>query len=387
MDPIKIGLIGFGRMGGFYLDEMLKSGKWEIAYVCDLSPESRELARRLVPGAQIVSDEQLIFDDPEVQVVGLFALADSRKEQIAKAVATGKHIISEKPIAESIEKEWQAVELAEKSNVLSTVNLYLRNSWYHKTIKNFIEQGEIGELAIIRVCHMTPGLAPGEGHEYEGPAFHDCGMHYVDIARWYAGSEFRSWHAQAIRMWDYKDPWWLQCHGTFENGIVFDITQGHVYGQLAKDQTHNSYIDIIGTKGIARMTHDFKTAVVELRGVTQTHRIERPFGGKNIDVLCDLFARSIESGVREESLPRLRDAAIASEYAWRFIQDARSHEMPSIGDLATLEEIRERRRTMKNGYGLLLRIAQVVGRLHCRPQGRRHVLHRLPLHGGPGDAP
>lgn len=135
MDPIKIGLIGFGRMGGFYLDEMLKSGKWEIAYVCDLSPESRELARRLVPGAQIVSDEQLIFDDPEVQVVGLFALADSRKEQIAKAVATGKHIISEKPIAESIEKEWQAVELAEKSNVLSTVNLYLRNSWYHKTIK------------------------------------------------------------------------------------------------------------------------------------------------------------------------------------------------------------------------------------------------------------
>lgn len=347
MDPIKIGLIGFGRMGGFYLDEMLKSGKWEIAYVCDLSPESRELARRLVPGAQIVSDEQLIFDDPEVQVVGLFALADSRKEQIAKAVATGKHIISEKPIAESIEKEWQAVELAEKSNVLSTVNLYLRNSWYHKTIKNFIEQGEIGELAIIRVCHMTPGLAPGEGHEYEGPAFHDCGMHYVDIARWYAGSEFRSWHAQAIRMWDYKDPWWLQCHGTFENGIVFDITQGHVYGQLAKDQTHNSYIDIIGTKGIARMTHDFKTAVVELRGVTQTHRIERPFGGKNIDVLCDLFARSIESGVREESLPRLRDAAIASEYAWRFIQDARSHEMPSIGDLATLEEIRERRRTMK----------------------------------------
>ncbi len=360
MDPIKIGLIGFGRMGGFYLDEMLKSGKWEIAYVCDLSPESRELARRLVPGAQIVSDEQLIFDDPEVQVVGLFALADSRKEQIAKAVATGKHIISEKPIAESIEKEWQAVELAEKSNVLSTVNLYLRNSWYHKTIKNFIEQGEIGELAIIRVCHMTPGLAPGEGHEYEGPAFHDCGMHYVDIARWYAGSEFRSWHAQAIRMWDYKDPWWLQCHGTFENGIVFDITQGHVYGQLAKDQTHNSYIDIIGTKGIARMTHDFKTAVVELRGVTQTHRIERPFGGKNIDVLCDLFARSIESGVREESLPRLRDAAIASEYAWRFIQDARSHEMPSIGDLATLEEIRERRRTMKNGYGLLHRHPRIA---------------------------
>ena len=40
MDPIKIGLIGFGRMGGFYLDEMLKSGKWEIAYVCDPAHKS-----------------------------------------------------------------------------------------------------------------------------------------------------------------------------------------------------------------------------------------------------------------------------------------------------------------------------------------------------------
>ena len=105
-------------------------------------------------------------------------------------------------------------------------------------------------------------------------------MHYVDISRWYAGCEYKTWHAQAIRMWDYPEPWWLQCHGTFENGVVFDITQGHVYGQLSKDQTHNSYIDVIGTKGIARMSHDFKTAVVELRGVNETHRIEKPYGGK-----------------------------------------------------------------------------------------------------------
>ena len=81
--------------------------------------------------------------------------------------------------------------------------------------------------------------------------------------------------------------------------------------------------------------------------MTQTHRIERPFGGKNIDVLCDLFAQSLETGVRNESLPSFRDAAIASEYAWRFLQDARTHDMPAIGDLGELEEIRDRRRTMK----------------------------------------
>lgn len=50
MNPIKVGLIGFGRMGGFYLEEMQKSGKWDIVYICDVSPASRELAQRLSPG-------------------------------------------------------------------------------------------------------------------------------------------------------------------------------------------------------------------------------------------------------------------------------------------------------------------------------------------------
>lgn len=360
MSKIKVGLIGFGRMGEFYLNEMKKSGKWEIAYICDISPATRTYAESIIPEAKVVSDWNIIFNDSQVQAVVLSALADTRKEFIRMAIESGKHIIAEKPIAACLKDEWETVSLQESSNVLATVNLYLRNSWYHNTIKDFVRSGEIGELAIIRVCHMTPGLAPGEGHEYEGPAFHDCGMHYVDIARWYAESEYKTWHSQAIRMWDYKDPWWLQCHGTFENGVVFDITQGFVYGQLSKDQTHNSYIDIIGTKGIARMTHDFKTAAVDLRGTSVTERIEKPFGGKNIDTLCSKFAASIESGIIDPSLPTFRDSAKASEYAWMFLEDARKNDLPSVGDLQTLEQIRERRKNMKEGYGLLNKLKRNI---------------------------
>lgn len=296
---IKVGLIGFGRMGQMYWEEMQKSGRWDIAYICDTDPASRELARNLSPSSRIISDEQEIFDDRSVEAVGLFALANSRKEQIEKAVRSHKHILTEKPIADTIDKEWEIVDLIEKYDRIAAVNLYLRNSWYHQAMKQFIDEGEIGELAILRICHMTPGLAPGEGHEYEGPAYHDCGMHYIDIARWYADSEYKSWHAQGMRMWDYKDPWWVQCHGTFENGIAFDVTQGFVYGQLSRNQTHNAYTDIIGTKGIVRMTHDFRTAVVELHGVNRTLRLEKPFGGKNLDKLCNIMADSIEKGKRD----------------------------------------------------------------------------------------
>lgn len=353
MKKIKVGIIGFGRMGGKFLDAFMKNDRWEVAYICDKDPEVLSEARILAPNSTLVQDEDMIFNDPEVDAVGLFALADSRISQLEKAYAAGKHVIAEKPIADSIFMEKRAVELSDSHNVISTVNLYLRNSWYHNLIREFISQGEIGELAIIRICHMTPGLAPGEGHESEGPAFHDCGMHYVDLARWYAGSEFKSWHAQGVRMWDYKDPWWLSCHGTFHNGVVFEITQGFVYGQLSACQTHNAYVDIIGTEGIVRMTHDFKTAVVELHGVNKTLRVEHPYGGKNLDTLCALMAESIDKGVRNPALPLFKDAAIASEFAWHFVNDAFRNDLPSKGSPETLDAIHRRRATMEEGYGLI----------------------------------
>lgn len=355
---IKVAIIGFGRMGEFFFRELSKSEKWEVVYICDIEENSLEYARNNGAYGEIklVSDENIIFEDPAVQVVVLTALADSRKGQIEKAVASGKHIITEKPLSDKIENEWTLVNLLNSSPILATVNLPLRNAWYNKELKEFYESGELGELAIIRICHMTPGLAPGEGHSPEGPCFHDCGLHYVDFARWFAGSEFKSWNAQGLDFWDYGEPWWLQCHGTFENGVVFDITQGHAYGQLSKDLTHISYNDIIGTKGVARMTHDFKTAKVDLHGITRTVHLEKPFGDKNIDILLDLFADSLKCGVLNPSLPKLLDAAIASEYAWRFLENAKRNDLPVRGDHKTLEEIKARRLLMKEGYGLLRKL-------------------------------
>lgn len=352
---IPVGLIGFGRMGRYYLSEFQKNESYEVAYICDTDEHCRALAHKLAPQATVVDDPSVIFNDAQVQVVALCALADSRLEQIRQAVATGKHIIAEKPLADVIDKEWEAVKLVEEAPVMSTVNMYLQNAWYHHVMRDAIDRGEIGELAIMRICHMTPGLAPGEGHESEGPSFHDCGMHYVNLARWYARSEYKTWHAQGMRMWAWKDPWWLQVHGTFDNGIVYDITQGFVYGQLSQQQTHNSYVELIGTKGFCRMTHDFKTAEVDIHGISETLHIERPFGGKNIDRLITEMADSILKGQRNALMPTFRDSAIASQNAWRMLEDARQHDLPSIGTHQELEEIWEHRRNLKDGYGLLPR--------------------------------
>ena len=67
------------------------------------------------------------------------------------------------------------------------------------------------------------------------------------------------------------------------------------------------------------------------------------------------FAKSINDGKLDPQLPTLRDSAIASEYAWKFFENSKEHDLPAIGNLETLELIREHRRNLKDGYGLLHR--------------------------------
>ena len=339
----RLGVIGYGGMGRQYVREAQASDRWEVAGVCEISPEAQDAAREAAPQARIVNKEDDLFADSSIDVVGLFTLADHRPGQIRRALAAGKHILAEKPIAAEPEEEWDLVRLIESSGLLTAVNLFNRNAWYQKEARAFVASGQIGRLGIVRVSHMTPGLMPGLGHAPEGPPFHDCGMHYVDVARWHAGSEYDTWHATGVRMWGEPAPWWVQAHGRFKNGVVFDITQGFVYGQMAKDRVVNCYLDLIGTFGIARFRHDFREVTLELHGVDETIRKVNPYGGKKLDIMLDLMARSLDAG-RDLGLPSARDAAVASEVSWAMLRQAAADGPPVIGTQEDMRRIVERRR-------------------------------------------
>ena len=356
---LKAGILGYGRMGRSFVAAMQQSELWDVAAVYDISGAARQLARQNVPSAAIYDAPDPIFGDQSIDVVGLFTLADARPQQIRQALASHKHVLAEKPLGADVETEWQLVREIESGNRFVAVNLFNRNAWYHKDIQSFIAEGQIGELAVIRICHMTPGHMPMEGHDPEGPPFHDCGMHYVDVARWYAKSEYETWHAQGMRMWGYKDPWWVQAHGTFANGVVFDITQGFVYGHLAKQQPHNCYVDAIGTKGVARMRHDFSEATVELYGVRDTLQKTAPFNDKKLDVMVDVFARSVQAG-KNLGFPQARDSVVASEVSWAMLNDAIANMPPVRGTAEEMHQILEHRRSLVDGFGLPVKTRELL---------------------------
>ena len=342
--PLKIAVIGGGGMGRRTARALANDPTWELVTICDLNPVVRAEVAEDFSSVRVTADTPGVLTDPAIHAVAITTLADVRPHLIKEALARGKHVWAEKPLGGSIEDEEELLERIEASGLHVCVNLFNRNSQYHECMLAFIASGEIGELASIRVRHQTPGLLPGGGHEPEGPPFHDCGMHYVDVVRWYAQSEFREWDARGICFWGHPDPWWVDVHGTFENGVFFQITNGFIFAQEAHTPRTSCGLEIIGTKGVIVMEHDFETVTVDLRGHTQTSLEEFPYGGKKVDVMARRLAEAIQGGpVR---YPSARDSVIASRISWQMLKQA--SENPSHwgqpGDVEQVLAHREKRR-------------------------------------------
>lgn len=318
--PLKVAVIGAGRMGRRTAQAVADDPAWELVAISDLNPEVRVELNDAFPGIRVTDDTPTILSDSTIEAVAITTLADVRPALMREALASGKHVWAEKPIAATVEEEAQLLELIEGSGLHVCVNLFNRNGQYHERMQAFIASGEIGDLASIRVRHQTPGLLPGGGHEPEGPPFHNCGMHYVDVVRWYAGSEFRDWDARGICFWGHPDPWWVDVHGTFENDIFFQVTNGFNFGQEADSPRTSCGLEIMGTKGVIVMEHDFRTVTVDLRGHTQTHLERFPYGGKKVDVMARRLAEAIQGGpVR---YPTARDSVVASRVSWQMLEQA-----------------------------------------------------------------
>ena len=107
------------------------------------------------------------------------------------------------------------------------------------------------------------------------------------------------------------------------------------------------------------MRHDFSAATVELYGIHQTWQKTAPFNDKKLDVMVDVFGRSILAG-NNLGFPQARDSVVASEVSWAMLNDAIANVPPVRGTPEEMQQILEHRRGLINGFGLPLKNSQLV---------------------------
>ncbi len=151
MKPVKTAVIGCGAISDIYLSNMInKYATLDVAACCATHRESAE-KKAAQYGIRPASTDEILAD-PTVELVVVLTPAPSHYELVKKALLSGKHVYTEKPIATEL---WQAKELlalaGEKGLLLGAAPETFLGSAI-QTGRKALDEGLIGEITSFHVA-------------------------------------------------------------------------------------------------------------------------------------------------------------------------------------------------------------------------------------------
>jgi len=157
------------------------------------SEDSRRAARDAFPHAHIYSDYRELLARPDIEVVDVVVPSYLHHEIASAALAAGKHLLLEKPMALSLRECDELIALTRKQDRVFAVGHELRLSSLWGKAKELIASGYIGEpkYALIELSRRPYRLG-SENWRYDitrvGSWILEEPIHFFDLARWYLSS-------------------------------------------------------------------------------------------------------------------------------------------------------------------------------------------------------
>lgn len=162
MDPVKLGVVGCGVIGPTHMAAAVNSPLIELVAVADLIEERAQAAADRFGVPKIYREGADLVQDPDVEAVVLAFPAKGRTELGLQALANGKHLLTEKPVAMNAHevKQLIAAQGDLKAACCSSRYRFVEGA---KVAAEFIASGALGELRTVRVRHVLPcGERPTE---------------------------------------------------------------------------------------------------------------------------------------------------------------------------------------------------------------------------------
>lgn len=140
------------------------------------------------------TDLAAMLADPAIGAVYISSTNDRHRAQALAAIAAGKHVICEKPLAMSVPDAVEMVKAAEAAGVVFATNHHLRNAGSHQAIRALVAAGRIGRVLSMRVfhaVHLPPHLQGWRISDPQagGGVIPDITVHDADTVRFHLGED------------------------------------------------------------------------------------------------------------------------------------------------------------------------------------------------------
>lgn len=266
--PVGIGIIGAGVISGTYLENLSTFGDTRVVAIGDLLPEKAR-ARGEEFGIAAAGDPSVVYDNPEVELVVNLTTPDAHAEVAALAVAAGKHVWNEKPLALDREAGRGTIEAAERAGlrVGCAPDTFLGGGLQKS--RELLESGIIGTPLTALVLLQSPGPEswhPNPAFLFQygaGPLF-DLGPYYLTALTQFFGP------ARKVAATASKARATRTIGSGPKAGEVFDVTVPTQYSALVQYESGQS----------ATMIYSFESAqtrtLLEITGTEGTMLVPDP---------------------------------------------------------------------------------------------------------------
>jgi UDP-N-acetylglucosamine 3-dehydrogenase len=219
MARIKYGVIGLGWFGEKHCEALSGIPNVELYALCTRTESRLKELAATFGVSKTFTDYHQMLADPELQAVSIVTMWDQHLAPTLAALAAGKHVFLEKPMASTVEECDAIVKAARATDRAFMVGHICRFNPRYAAAKREIEEGKIGKIISMYARRNLPRWVTETVLTKIGPIIGD-GIHDLDLMLWYSGAKVVSAYAQTVdvRRLKYPDLGWTMFR--FDNGAT-----------------------------------------------------------------------------------------------------------------------------------------------------------------------
>lgn len=271
-------LVGASTIAGGYMIRAIKSLGGEAAWVVSGSARlAQDFAAK--HGGQATTSLDQALADPTVGAVYISSTNEKHFPQAMAAIAAGKAVLCEKPLAMTAAEAAVMVRAAAAKGVTFATNHHLRNAGSHRAIQGLIADGRIGRVLSMRVHHavfLPPFL---QGWRINDPAagggvIPDITVHDADTVRFHLGEDPVAVVAQAtasgmgqgvedscMSIWSMPSGAQVFAHESFTHahsgtGLEVHGTEGSIFARGVMTQNPVGEVELVTAQGRQAVLYD-----------------------------------------------------------------------------------------------------------------------------------
>ena len=185
--PVKLGIVGLGRWAKVLARAARQSGKLKLVAAYSRTADKRATFENET-GVPAVADMKAMLSNPEIKGV-ILTVPNEQHLPLAEQVArSGKHVYTEKPIAQTLEDGLRIAALEKQHGVTVTVGHSARLMAGIRMIKERIDRGELGRVAFMeanfsneRALELTPQTWRWYKDRAPGGPLSQLAIHQFDV--------------------------------------------------------------------------------------------------------------------------------------------------------------------------------------------------------------